>query len=242
MPFTFSHPAVILPFNYLSKRWISFTALVIGSITPDFEYFIRMKVASYYSHYWTGLFWFDLPLGLLLLLIYNYIVKDKLIDHLPSYFNKRFSQFKNSEIRYTGRYIITIVGCVLIGAASHIFWDSFTHPAGYFVKHIYHLSHRILIGHYAIPFYSIVQHLSSLIGVIGILYAIAQLPVGQSTKSNNILNYWIKVFGMGLLVLVIRMLTGLKLHEYGDVIVTAISGMLIGLILTSAITPAKQTV
>ncbi len=104
MPFTFSHPAMVLPFNYLSKRWISLTALVIGSITPDFEYFIRMKVASSYSHYWSGLLWFDLPLGLLLLLIYNLIVKDKLIDHLPSYFNNRLSQFKNSEVRYSGDY------------------------------------------------------------------------------------------------------------------------------------------
>jgi hypothetical protein len=241
MPFTFSHPAVVLPFNYLSKRWISLTALVIGSITPDFEYFIRMKVASYYSHYWTGLFWFDLPLGLLLLLIYNQIVKDKLIDHLPSYFNKRLSPFKNSAIRYSGSYLIIIIVCILIGAASHIFWDSFTHPAGYFVKHIHLLSHRILVGSYAISFYNIVQHLSSLTGAVIILYAIVQLPSGKSTKNNNIITYWIKILVVTLFILIIRLLTGLKLHEYGDMIVTAISGILIGLILASAITPAKQT-
>ncbi len=135
-----------------------------------------------------------------------------------------------------------VVVCILMGAASHIFWDSFTHPAGYFVKHIHYLSHRIIMGRYTIPFYNIIQHLSSLTGAIVILYAIAQLPIGQSTKNNNILNYWIKVFGIGLLVLVIRMLTGLKLHEYGDVIITAISGMLIGLIIISAISPARQTV
>jgi hypothetical protein len=241
MPFTFSHPAVVLPFNYISKRWISLTALVIGSITPDFEYFIRMKVASYYSHYWAGLFWFDLPLGLLLLFIYNHIVKDKLIDHLPAYFNKRFSQFKNSGKRYSSSYIITIVVCILIGAASHIFWDSFTHPTGYFVKHIHHLSHRVLVGHYEIPFYNIVQHLSSLTGAIIILCAIAQLPIGQSTQNNKIISYWVKILVVTLLVLTIRLLTGLKLHEYGDVIVIVISGMLIGLIIISAISPAKQT-
>ncbi|MEB0248571.1 DUF4184 family protein, partial [Mucilaginibacter sp. 5B2] len=61
MPFTISHPAVILPLNYLPKRFISLTALVVGSLTPDFEYFIRMKVQSDYSHTLPGLFWFDLP-------------------------------------------------------------------------------------------------------------------------------------------------------------------------------------
>jgi hypothetical protein len=103
------------------------------------------------------------------------------------------------------------------------------------------LSHQIILSRYSIQVYKILQHLSTLLGAVAILYAIAQLPPGQSTKSNNIINYWIKLLGIGLLVLVIRILTGLKLHEYGDVIVTAISGMLIGLIITSAISPAKQT-
>ncbi|WP_262496247.1 DUF4184 family protein [Flavobacterium piscis] len=39
MPFTFSHPAIILPLKYLPKNWISLTGLIIGSLTPDFEYF-----------------------------------------------------------------------------------------------------------------------------------------------------------------------------------------------------------
>lgn len=58
MPFTFSHPAIILPFKYLPNRWISMTGLIIGSLTPDFEYFIRMKIESYYSHTNAGLFLF----------------------------------------------------------------------------------------------------------------------------------------------------------------------------------------
>jgi len=43
MPFTFSHPAIVLPLATLRRQWISATGLIIGSITPDFEYFIRMK-------------------------------------------------------------------------------------------------------------------------------------------------------------------------------------------------------
>ena len=241
MPFTFSHPAVVLPLNRLSKRWISLTALVIGSLTPDFEYFIRMKVYSTYSHNWTGLFWFDLPLGLLLLMIYNYLVKNKLIGHLPVYFNKRFSQFKNSGRQYFGHNFLIILLCLLIGAASHIFWDSFTHPTGYFVVHHHFLSHKIIIQHFTIPVYNILQHLSTLMGIIIILYAINQLQPGETTKVKQIAPYWIKVVVISALILLIRMLSGLKLHDYGDVIMSGISGLLIGLIIVSVITPDKQS-
>jgi hypothetical protein len=50
MPFTASHPAIILPLIYLPGKWISLTGLVIGSMTPDFEYFERMSVQSDYSY------------------------------------------------------------------------------------------------------------------------------------------------------------------------------------------------
>jgi hypothetical protein len=238
MPFTFSHPAIVLPLNYLPKRWISLTALVIGSMTPDFEYFIRMKVSSQYSHTWTGLFWFDLPLALLLMAIYNIIVKNKLIDHLPAFLNKRFSKFKKSP-PFSFKYIGIIIICILIGTASHIFWDSFTHPSGYFVNHSPLLSHHVIISHYSIPFYKIMQQVSTLTGAIIILYAVLQLPAGQLTKENNIIYYWTKVFGIALLVLIIGLFTGLKFDEYGDVIVTGISGILIGLIITSLFSPMK---
>ena len=195
MPFTFSHPAIVLPLNRLSKRWISITALVIGSITPDFEYFIRMKVLSIYSHTLGGLFWFDLPLALILLIIYNRFIKDKLIDHLPGYFNKRLSVYKNEMPKYFGTNFIVIILCLLIGGASHIFWDSFTHPTGYFVKHSHVLSPKIAIKHLPVPLYSILQQLSSLIGALVIIYAINQMPVVRITKAKESTMYWINFSG-----------------------------------------------
>lgn len=41
MPFTFSHPAIILPLSYLPKKWFSLTGLIIGSLIPDFEYLLE---------------------------------------------------------------------------------------------------------------------------------------------------------------------------------------------------------
>jgi hypothetical protein len=56
MPFTFAHPAVVLPGGYLPKQWLSLTGLVVGSRTPDFEYFFRWRVLSLYSHTLAGIF------------------------------------------------------------------------------------------------------------------------------------------------------------------------------------------
>ncbi len=125
MPFTFAHPAIVLPLKVVSDKYISMIGLVIGSITPDFEYFFRLKVESKYSHTWAGLIWFDLPLGLLLTYFYKDLIKDKLIDHLPEVLNRRFSAFKRNKYR-SGQihYFFVLLFSVLIGAASHLFWDN----------------------------------------------------------------------------------------------------------------------
>jgi Domain of unknown function (DUF4184) len=240
MPFTFSHPAIVLPLNYLPKRFFSLTALVIGSITPDFEYFIRMKMSAPYSHNWPGLFWFDLPLSLLLILVYNKVVKNKLIDHLPTHLNARFSGLKSSPKPYFKPNLIIVILSVLIGTASHLLWDDFTHWSGYFVIHIPVLTRKLLIFHHEIAVFKVLQHLSTLTGALVILYAITQLPVGKLTNSGNIIYYWIKIAGITVLALVIRVFAGLNLQQYGDVIVSGISGIMIGLIIVSVITPRNK--
>ncbi len=141
MPFTFSHPALVLPLSFLPRHWFSMTGLIIGSLTPDFEYFLRMKIQSDYSHTLSGLFWFDLPLGILLTFIFHNIVRNSLFDNLPSTLYTRFASFKKFDWNYyfTRNWFVVIIS-IIIGAASHIFWDSFTHFDGYFVQTIPDLS------------------------------------------------------------------------------------------------------
>lgn len=240
MAFTTSHPAAVLAFNYLPKRWFSLTALTIGSMIPDFEYFIRMAMQTKYSHTFWGMFWFDLPLALSFMFIYNATMKDKLIDHLPAYLNKRLSAYKNNGRPRLKRPLIVITISILIGVASHLFWDSFTHPGRYFVRHISMLTNSVVMVGHPILVYNLVQHVSTIIGAIIIVYAIVQLPVANLTKAQTISYYWIKIIVVMLLFVVIRLLTGLSIHLAGDVIVTTISGLLIAVILISAITPSKQ--
>jgi hypothetical protein len=242
MPFTFCHPAIVLPFSYRQKR-ISMVGLIVGSMIPDFEYFIRMKVVSMHSHTWPGIFWFDLPLGLMVVFIYQLVVRDRLINNLPTALNRRFSQYKSASGRsYSIKYAILVAVCILIGAASHILWDGFTHPTGNFVLLVPALSDTIYLFNHHVFIYKILQHGSSIVGAVVIIITIYSLPLHDLTKKENIAGYWTMVLVVVFITLVIRLFTGLSFNRYGDIIVTEITGLFLGLIAASAFITKKTRV
>lgn len=238
MPFTFSHPAIVLPLTYLPKRWFSLTGLIIGSMTPDFEYFLRMKVESEYSHTLAGLLWFDLPLGLLLCFIFQNIVRNSLFDNLPTFLKSRFLTFKrfNWNRHFKENWWIVIIS-ILVGAASHLFWDSFTHSNGYFVQTIPALTNTVDLLGKQVPILKILQHSSTLIGGLLIAYAVYKLPTDTNVNERINPKYWTIFFSLTLAIILIRLFSGLELKQYGNVIVTTISAGLISLTLTPWLTP-----
>ena len=240
MPFTFSHPAIILPLTYLPRKWFSLTGLVIGSLTPDFEYFLRMRIKSNYSHTIDGLFWFDLPLGLLLTFIFHNIVRDSLFDNLPPFLKSRFSTFKQLDWnRHIKQNWIVVTISIVIGAASHIFWDSFTHDHGYFVQTIPVLQNSVDFLGRQIPILKIWQHSSTLLGGLVIAFAIYKLPTNKTEKENINLKYYTILAGLTLTIIAVRLLNGLDPKQYGNVIVTVISAGLISLTITPWLTRTK---
>nr|WP_315150449.1 DUF4184 family protein [uncultured Flavobacterium sp.] len=224
MPFTFSHPAIILPL-FGAKR-LSATGLIIGSMAPDFEYFIRMKVQSDISHTFLGLILFDLPVGFLVALIFHEIVKRKLIENSPSFFQYRLEILKNMKwIDYLKINLFYVIISILIGAFSHLFWDAFTHESGHFVQKSPLLLHKVS----NIPFYKIVQHLSSMIGMIFILYYIYKVPVVNLTLITQNWKYWVLVFVLTFVFISIRCTFGLSINQTGNVIVSLISSLILAL-------------
>jgi hypothetical protein len=241
MPFTFSHPAIVLPLTYLPKRWFSLTGLVIGSMTPDFEYFLRMKVESEYSHTLAGLLWFDLPLGLLLCFIFQNIVRNSLFDNLPRFLKSRFLTFKrfNWNRDFKENWLIVIIS-ILVGAASHLFWDSFTHSNGYFAQAIPALTNTVPLLGRQVLILKILQHSSTLIGGLLIVYVIYKLPMDINVNERINPKYWTIFFILALTIILIRLFSGLELKQYGSVIVTAISAALISLTLTPWLTKTTE--
>jgi hypothetical protein len=240
MPFTFSHPAIVLPLTFLPRQWFSLTGLIIGSLTPDFEYFLRMRIKSNYSHTIDGLFWFDLPLGLLLAFIFHNIVRNSLYNNLPTFLKSRFLTFKqfNWNLQFKKNWFVVSIS-ILIGAASHIFWDSFTHDNGYFIQKIPELQNSVVFLDKQIPVLKILQHASTLIGALIITFTIYKMPTNEIETENINLKYWTILAFITFTIISIRLLSGLDFKQYGNVIVTAISAGMISLILTPWLTGAK---
>lgn len=233
MPVTFAHPAIILPAKYLPEKWVSFTGLIVGSVTPDFEYFMRMKVESVYSHTWTGMFWFDLPLAFLLAFIYHYIIRDSLICNSPRFIKKRLSRYLDfSWLAYLKHNFLTVIICLLLGIASHIFWDAFTHPHGDFVKMIPSLKETTTLFGFTVKYYRLLQNISSGLGGIIVFYAIMKIPrAADYAKSRNPVFYWFIVIGTAIVAANIRMLLGVHYTEYATIAVTGLTGFIAGTIM-----------
>jgi hypothetical protein len=128
----------------------------------------------------------------------------------------------------------------LIGASSHIFWDSFAHDHGYFVKSIPVLQSSISFPDGHIPVLKILQHSSTLLGGLVIAYAIYKLPTNKTGDEKINLKYWTIFSVMTLAIVALRLWDGLEMKQYGNVIVTVISAGLISLTLAPWLTRIKE--
>ncbi|MEO6914491.1 MAG: DUF4184 family protein [Chitinophagaceae bacterium] len=233
MPFTFSHPAAILPFSYLWEKKFSATGLILGSVAPDFEYFMRFHNASYHSHTWAGIFWFDLPAGIILCFIFHDVVKTPFIMNLPGFFHKRFASYLSFNWKkYFIQHWFIVFYSLLIGILSHLLLDRFTHQSYRFFNAVPALKDSLEPGFHPNRLYRLIQVSYSLIGLGIIGWAVWKLP--QDNGISYPLNtgpYWILLGFMATSILGIIILA--NGFEYVDWIIAVISSLLISLTATS---------
>ncbi len=120
MPFTVAHAAAVLP---LRKTRLPMAAMMIGSMSPDFSYFTPFTIGLM-THTLAGLFWFCLPVGFLAWLFFVRVLEPPTIALLPAGWRQRVTP---SETTLTGPLLLKVAGAILVGAATHLLWDSFTH-------------------------------------------------------------------------------------------------------------------
>ena len=131
MPFPLAHPAAVLPLRRCCPRWLSFPALVIGSLTPDAGYLFGERHWGSFSHRFLGSFGFCLPAGIVLVALF-YWLRTPLTRVLPAGYQQALLPLGQ---RPRGA-IWAIVASLLIGAWTHLLWDSFTHANGWFVQRL----------------------------------------------------------------------------------------------------------
>ena len=181
MPFTLSHPLAVVPF---ARTGLIFSALVIGSMSPDFEYFVRLRQDSHASHTFVGLFTRCLPASLLVYWLWHALLKKPLLELAPEYHRARLAGIGGDFSFGPYRHFFKICASILLGAATHLLWDSHTHEWGIPVRAIVALQTKLsLPGLAPIPFYRCLQHASSILGLLGLLFLyrswIMKLPLAE---------------------------------------------------------------
>ena len=179
MPFTLSHPAAVIPLRRSLGRWGVLGALVIGSMAPDFPYFLGIRWPREVTHSFASLLWFSLPAGWVAYLAFQHWLKPAAVFALPRGLRRRL----RPEAHWHGFAPVTV--SLAIGAATHIVWDGFTHGTSAFVREWPEL--RALLGEIGVvggvPLWSyrVLQHGSTLVGgavvAVEVARALARAPV-----------------------------------------------------------------
>lgn len=239
MPFTACHPAAILPFITGNKKRFSTTGLVVGSIVPDFEYLLRFKVISDYSHTILGIFWLDLPLALVIAFTFHCLIRNSFINNLPLFVKRKvIVSLEFNWPKYFLSHWIIVLYSMVIGIATHLIWDSFTHQNGFFI-HLWSLEEfSIDLFNISIPLYKLAQHTSSLIGGLAIFGSFLQLPE-QPTEHVPNAQYWLITFAIAFIFTIIYLLFNFKSLIIGNLIVSMISITLSSILLTSVVYQIK---
>ena len=195
MPIPLAHPAAVLPLRRFCPRRLSFCALVIGSLLPDFAYalddlnkfsrtlvvFFGSSVANFeyvrnewdwddFSHTFAGSIVFCLPVGLFVL--YGFLaLRSDLVATLPSPHWRALHPLCESP----KQSLLVNVSSLLIGIWLHVGWDSFTNGARWLGHHWAFLHIPVVeFGRGSIELHRLLWLLSSLGGTIVLLAACLQ--------------------------------------------------------------------
>ena len=175
MPFTISHAAAVLP---LQKTRLPLAALMIGSMSPDFAYFLPGEPLREDTHSIAGIFWFCWPICVGLWLLFVRVLEQPTFALLPDRWRARFAP-SDREISF--KTLALASAAVILGAATHILWDSFTHRGTAVVDALPALHAVAFHVHgWRIRWFMVLQHLSSIVGLLTLLIWVWRLPPAQN--------------------------------------------------------------
>ncbi len=171
MPITPAHTAAAWPLHHAFRR-LPAAALVIGTMAPDLEYVLRMRPSGKFGHSPQGLFLFCLPVTLLVWWAWRSAIRPSLTPLLPP--GIRAAAEAPPPGRATDAVPLAMVAA-LLGAATHILWDGFTHATGWAVALFPGMMAAPLARHPTLAWFSIAQYSSSAIGaVIAVVWAVRE--------------------------------------------------------------------
>ncbi|MDX3060072.1 DUF4184 family protein [Streptomyces sp. NE06-03E] len=172
MPFTLSHAAAVLPGIRRSgagRGPLVASALVAGSFAPDVTYYADTVVPGAMefgevTHGAWGVFTVDVLITGALVALWL-MLRDPLVALLPGAAQGRVHAFVRGRRREPGRPVLPEAGwfvvSAVIGSATHVVWDAFTHHDRWGTELVPGLD-RSVAGH---PVFQIVQYGSSAVAL-----------------------------------------------------------------------------
>ena len=171
MPWTLVHPAAVLPLRKLGLKHLSFGGLVVGSVSPDIGYYIGRFDLAAIAHTSRGLLSLCLPTGLVLFALVR-VLHRPVANVLPEPHRSGWLSMPQVPRLISLPVVFAVVVSIIVGAMTHNAWDSFTHPAGYMVKKLPQLRESVwMLGNRSVPVYELLQHASTLFGLLVISVA-----------------------------------------------------------------------
>jgi hypothetical protein len=166
MPFTISHAAAVLPLRKLGGSRLPLAAMMIGSMSPDFAYFLPFDLGRMSTHEFDGILMFCWPVGLALWLLFVHLVERPTIELLPEEWRARVP--RSDAVPSLRMYALASIAIVL-GAMTHVAWDAFTHANTTITNAFPAFRAEVFTFHgRKIRVFLILQYLSSVIGLLGL--------------------------------------------------------------------------
>jgi len=181
VPFTISHAVAALPLRSFGKFRLPLAALMIGSMSPDYAYFLPGSFERVETHSIAGLFLFCWPVSLGLWLLFVRVLEPPTTALLPENWRTRFPP---SHREMTLRVLALASVAVLLGALTHLVWDAFTHGRTFVTSAFPALkSVAFDVAGYRIRWFFLFQLLSSVFGIAALAIWAWRQPPGRYPRA-----------------------------------------------------------
>lgn len=138
MPFTPAHAIVAIPFV---RTPFAPAAVAVGAMTPDLPLYFRFGPGYWVTHELVWILPVDVPLALVLLLVWRIILRPAVPELVPLWYARRLPRaweepasgwwetwggLVASPARRL-RAVVLLVAALALGSVTHLVWDAFTH-------------------------------------------------------------------------------------------------------------------
>lgn len=210
MPLPIAHPAAVLPLRRFCPRYLSFSALIVGSIAPDLGYavtdlnsytnsmtFVFGNLAANFGSVKNNWEWDDLthdflrsilfcvPVGLLVLGLFN-ALRSSLIETLPNPHRDALGPLCGRK-----HTVLATAISLFIGIWLHVAWDSLTNKGRWMSHHLSALHLRLFsIGTTHLEIFHLMWLISTIGGSAALIVAYLRFlrrakTNGQAPSQNN---------------------------------------------------------